>query len=276
VAEQDQDAPRSVHLCSYPQPDDGLIDERLSRDMEVVTATVSAALGIRNAEQVRVRQPLPELIAVTTEEWKARALERFERQILDELNVKQLTLQESTAGIERYELRPDMSELGPQYRDAAGRVAEAIRSLDPAEAAAALERGRNLAVNVDGMEHTITPDQVRVERRMPANLASAEVDGMTLILDTEISPELQEEGWARDTVRHVQQYRKERDFNIEDRIHLRCETDSGELADAIEKWRDYIMGETLALTMEPELQDGEAKAVEIGDATLRIQVERTG
>ncbi len=89
-----------------------------------------------------------------------------------------------------------------------------------------------------------------------------------------MTPELRAEGWARDAVRHVQQYRKELDLNIEDRIHLRYATESAELAEAVETWRDYIMAETLSLSMERGPGPGDSKTVEIGGAELTVQVEK--
>jgi isoleucyl-tRNA synthetase len=109
---------------------------------------------------------------------------------------------------------------------------------------------------------------------LPGHLAVANVRDVTLVLDTAVTPELEAEGWARDTVRHVQQYRKELDLNIEDRIHLRYTTESGPLGRAVSAWRDYIMAETLALSMEPGLGEGASKAVGIGGAELAIQVRR--
>jgi isoleucyl-tRNA synthetase len=109
---------------------------------------------------------------------------------------------------------------------------------------------------------------------MPEGLAAAEASGVTLLLHTEVTPDLRAEGWARDTVRHVQQLRKEIDLNIEDRIHLRYATEAAELAQAVETWRDYIMAETLALSMASDLGTGSEKAIEVGGAGLRIQIER--
>ena len=274
VAEQDPSAPSSVHLCDYPEPDPQLIDEHLSYDMDVITSVVSAVLSARMSEQIRVRQPLPELLAVTGKERTAQALRRFEEQLLNELNVKKLTIKKSAGELESYEIRPRMDRLGPKYKSAAGRVADAVRSLEPLHVAAAVEEGRPIAINVDGMEHTLEPDEVEVHRQMPEHMAVAEAGEISLLLDTQITPELREEGWARDTVRHVQQYRKELDLNIEDRIHLRYATDSDELASAIEQWREYVMAETLALSMEPELAEGESKVVEIGGSELTLQIER--
>ena len=274
VAERDDSAPPSVHLCPYPEPDQDLIDEELSRHMGVVTSAVSAVLSVRMTEQIRVRQPLRRLIAVTSSADAAAALRRFEEQVLEELNVKELAIRESTDDIVSYRIVPDMSALGPRFRADAGRAAEAVKALDPAEVARTVQAGGEVAFELDGAEHRIAPEHVQVRREMAEHLAAAEAGGVTLILDTEITPDLRAEGLSRDTVRHVQQYRKELDLNIEDRIHLRCAAEGDELRDAVERWRDYIMAETLALSMEPVLAEGDSKTVRIGDADLTIQIAR--
>ncbi len=274
MAEQDETAPGSVHLCDYPEPKEELIDETLSRQVDVVTSTVSAALGIRNAEGIRVRQPLKELTAASPRKDQREALRRFEDQILEELNVKKLTVRDSVEELQQYRVRPRMAKLGPKYRADAGEVAAAIESMDPTEVAEAVEAGRGVPVNVGGVEHTVESEEVEVRRETPPHLAMAESDQIALVLDTDVTPDLRAEGWARDTVRHVQQFRKELDLNIEDRIHLRCATGSPALEEAIEKWRDYIMAETLARTMDHGLGEGPTKKVEIGEAELTVQIEK--
>ncbi len=274
VADRDEAAPDSVHLCDYPEPKTELVDEELSRDMSVVTAAVSAVLGVRMMEQIRVRQPLAELTAVSADSTRTEALRRFEHQVLEELNVKALTVRTDAAGLGTIEVIPDMSALGPRYKSLAGKVVGALKALDPREVADAVQEGREIILTVDGQECTVGPDEVEVRREMPEHLAVAEAEGVTLILDTEIDDELRAEGWARDTVRHVQQLRKDVDLNIEDRIHLRYATDSGDLGAAIETWRDHIMAETLSVSMVAGKKAEDAKAVTIGDAELRIHVEK--
>jgi len=274
VAGQDAAAPQSVHLCDYPQPRAELIDEELSHDMDIVTSTVSAVLGIRMVEQVRVRQPLRELVAVTSDGAAAKALERFRDQMLDELNVKQLTVKGSAEGLGKLEILPNMAALGPRFKGQAGKVAAALKAMDAAAAAQAVEAGQPLSVLVDGEVLQVDAADVQVKREMPANLAVAQAAGVMLVLDTELTPELRAEGWARDTVRHVQQLRKDVDLNIEDRIDLRYATESAELSEAIETWRHHIMAETLSLSMQTGVTADDAKTVKIGGAELRIQVEK--
>ena len=272
LAEQDESAPQSVHLCEYPEPKVELVNDELSRDMDVVTSTVSAVLSIRETRQIRVRQPLRELVAVTSDPTTAEALQRFQSQILEELNVKALAVRDSAEGIERYEVHPKMSVLGPKHKSAAGKVNAAIKSLDPATVAKTVEAGEDLAINVDGLECRIAPDEIEVRRELPENLASSEANEIQLILDTEITPALQAEGWARDVVRHIQQYRKDKDLNIEDRIHTHYATDAAELAQAIETWRDYIMAETLSLSLDSGLGEGDSKSIRVGGNELTIQL----
>jgi isoleucyl-tRNA synthetase len=270
----DPDAPDSVHLCTWPEPKAELIDEELSRQMDVVTSVVSSVLGLRMQEQIRVRQPLGELVAVTSDPDKVAALERFEDQILEELNVKELVIRAGADDVVSYELVPDMRKLGPRLKADAGRTVAALKALDLAAAAKSLEAGDDLVLDVGGSEVRISPDEVEVRREMPEHLASDQVSDILVMLDTEVTPELQAEGWARDTVRHVQQLRKDIDLNIEDRIRLSYETDSAELAAAIEAWREYIMAETLSVEMTAGQGAGEAKTVKIGAAEMNIGVSR--
>jgi isoleucyl-tRNA synthetase len=273
VAEQDPDAPQSVHLCDYPEPDEGLLDEELSADMGMVIDAVSAVLSMRNAAGVRVRQPLPRVVVVAGERAR-RALERFEAHLLDEVNVKGLEFRDDLGELEQFRVAPRMDRLGPRLRGDAGQAAEALGRMDPAEVARAVEAAEAVSVGLDGRHVEVQPSEVDVERVMPEGVLSAETDAGTVLLDTEITPELRAEGLARDTVRHVQQYRKELDLNIEDRIHLRWRADSEELRAAVERWRDYVMGETLALRMEPGLEEGPSKSVQIGGAELTVQIAK--
>jgi len=274
VARQDESAPHSIHLCDYPEPDETLVDEQLSRAMDIVTGCVSAVLGIRKAKQIRVRQPLTELVGVTNDAVSISALNRFSAQILEELNVKKLTVKESEEGIANYQVIARMGILGPKYKGAAGKINAAIKALNPADVVAKVEAGEELAINVGGSQYLIAPEEIEVRREMPEHLTSAEAGSVTLILETEITPELLAEGWGRDTVRSIQQLRKDLDLNIEDRIKLRCETDSEELAKAIETWRDYIMAETLSVSMEQGIDDGEPNTVRIGGAELNLQIDK--
>jgi len=264
-----------VHLCDYPVPNEDLIDAELSAQMDLVTAAVSAVLGLRTERRIRVRQPLPELTVITPEPAKAAALRRFEAQILDELNVKKLTIRESAADIERYEIIPRMALLGPKHKSLAGKVAHALKALDPVKVARAVEAGDDVALSVDGVEVRVAPGEIEVRHEMPDHLASAQAGGVTLILDTTLTPALEAEGWARDVVRHVQQHRKECGLNIEDRIRLRLGTASADLAAAVERWRDTILAETLSVSLEvaPLAESGD-ETVRIGDAELAIRIEK--
>jgi len=225
-------------------------------------------------EQLRVRQPLGELVAVTADPEKQAALRRFEGPLLDELNVKTLQVRPDAGELERFEIVPNMRALGPKHKSEAGKVAQALGALDAAEAARTVQAGGELVVQVDGRDVTVAAEAVEVRRLTPENLAVAEAAGVMLVLSTEITPELRDEGWARDTVRHVQQLRKDADLNIEDRIRLHYATDSTELAAAVEAWRDYVMAETLSVSMEAGSGEGEKKTVRIGDAEITISLAR--
>jgi isoleucyl-tRNA synthetase len=274
VADQDASAPKSVHLCDFPQVKADLIDEPLSTQMDIVTSVVSAALGLRKESQIRVRQPLKQLLVISHDDAAVAALRRFEEQILDELNVKELAIKPSAEGIENYEIKPRMDLLGPKYKGAAGRVGAALKALNASDVARRVSEGKEVAVNVGGAEFVLLPSEINVKREMPAHMLAADVGGTTLVLDIEVTPELRGEGWARDTVRQIQQLRKEMDLNIEDRIRLRYEAFNADLAKTIESWAKYIAAETLCVEMTTGVREGQFKCVDIDGNELHLQVEK--
>jgi isoleucyl-tRNA synthetase len=268
----DPDAPESIHLCAYPEADAALIDEELSQHMNAVTEVVSAALGLRQARQLRVRQPLPELIVASPDPAVRTGVERFRTHLLDELNVKDLSVRESADDLLTYSVRPDMSRLGPRLGKTAGKVAQALAEMDPAHVAAGVAGPENIAVVVDGDAVRLSPEDVVVERSWPEYLAGSEEARFTVALNTQLTDELVAEGMARDVVRHVQQLRKEADLEMDDRIRIRYDTSHPRLLAAVEDWADYIRAETLALSLDRGLLDEPDRVANVTGAQLKLAV----
>ena len=241
VRDMDPTAPESVHHCPYPQPDEALHDEALSREMDAAMQVVSNALSLREARQLRVRLPLAELFVLPGNDIQADAMKRFEAHILDELNIKKLTVVRDLGAFVRYEVKPNLKLLGPKYGKEAGRLRELLAKQDPAAVARAVADGQ--PVKVDSWE--LLPEEVLVTKHEASHLAVGEEKGLTVALDTRVTPELEREGFSRDLVRHIQQMRKEADLEMLDRITVSWETDDATLACVLEEYRDTICGETL-------------------------------
>ncbi len=266
------DAPESIHLCAYPQADESLIDEALSKQMNAVTEVVSAALGVRQAKGLRVRQPLSEIVVASADSAIRAGVGRFQGQVLEELNVKSLTVRENLDDVLEYKVRPDMAKLGPRLGKAAGKVAAALAGMAPADVVSGVKQPEGLAVDIDGEEVHVMSEDVVVERVWPDKFAGAEEHAFAVALKTELTDELIAEGMARDVVRHVQQLRKDADLEMSDRIRLRFDTVDETLAAAVESWAEYIQAETLALSLDRGLLDEPDRVAKVGGSEVKLSI----
>jgi len=271
VRDVNPSAPESVHHCDYPQPDDSLHDEALSREMDAALRIVSNALSIREAKRLRVRLPLSEMIVVPADDAQANAVERFEDHIRDELNVKNLRLERDAAKLINYEIKPNMKLLGPKYGRQVAVIREALDNLGADRVVAALTEGDSLRLEAGDRSWDILPEEVLIGTRAPDHLAITEDHGLTVALNIVVTPELEREGLSRDIVRHIQQMRKELDLNITDRIRVTCDTRDETLLQTLAEYEQYICNETLC----DNLKSGSAhrgKQIELSGRRIGIRV----
>jgi isoleucyl-tRNA synthetase len=262
VARQIEGSPESVHLCDYPQADEQRIDHALSDAMAAVLRVVSLARSARTASKLKVRQPLAELVVVPADEHERKAVERFKSHFLEELNVKTVTLRDQDDDVVTITVSANMKTLNPKLGRKAAAAKRAIERLYPGMAAEAVEQGRSLTIKLDGNDVQIEAEDVKVEKSFGEHWAGA-IDGQTIVLlDKRVTPELKNEGLARDIVRNVQNLRKDAGLNIEDRILLGLICDADSVKAAINQCRDYIRQETLAVDLADTSVDGELGATE--------------
>jgi isoleucyl-tRNA synthetase len=253
VRSVDPSAPESVHLTPYPQVDASLIDERLERSIDAVIRIKNLALNLRTASKVKIRQPLGTLYVVPRDEEDRAVLQNpdYAAQILDEANVKRLELRDDQNSLVAVRLKPDAKKLGPR----AGRHLKAIADALPR---AVLTDGK-YTVEVAGQTFEITPEEVVISYEGPENLTCASGEGTFMALDTALTPELLQEGVARDFNRLVQDLRKTSGLQISDRIVLKYAAHP-RIADALEAHAVYLRGELLAERIERhESLDGATK-----------------
>jgi len=255
---------RSVHLTSWPDAGEFPQDSALVRDMDAIREAASVALSLRKAAGLRVRLPLSELTVAVTEPDSLRA---YSDLLADELNVKQVTVVESTEEIAasfglNKSLIVNARALGPRL---GGAVQEVIKL---AKAGAWKLEGEQLKVG----EHTLVPGEYEISMVASDDSQGSSV-GITsqgfVLLNTAVTKELADEGIARDAVRHIQQARKDAGLDVSDRISLKLVADS-ESQRALDEHRDFVARETLAQSLEilsgepsAELSVGENGAIEI-------------
>ncbi|MEO3753036.1 isoleucine--tRNA ligase [Streptomyces sp. B6B3] len=261
------DAPDSVHLTSWPEPDLSLVDPELSRDMLLVRRLVELGRATRAESGVKTRQPLSRaLIAAQGFELLSDDLRE---QIADELNVTALaSLSEMGGSLVDTTAKGNFRALGRRFGKRTQPVAQAIAAADAAALAEALRAG-TAAVEVDGEQVALTPEEVIITETPREGWSVASDSGATVALDLEITPELRRAGLARDVIRLVQESRKNSGLDVADRIVVRWGTDDPELERALEEHQALISAEVLATDFAAGAGD-EAFGPEFRDEALGL------
>ncbi len=261
VRSVDATAPASIHLTDFPTADSARIDESLSGDMDAVLEVVGAGHAARQEAAIKVRQPLPKVLVYNRDPQILDAVLRLQDQLLDELNVKAIEPLGDPGKFVSYTIRPNLRVLGPRLGKRLNAVREGLAALDPSEVAASVEAGEVVLVKTaEGVER-LDPGDVLVDLLKLPGYATAQGPRSTVILDTSLTPELIQEGWARDFVRGIQDARKRAGYRVEDTIEIGFVADP-EVAAAIETHRRHVMTETLAVSLEAKATSGASDAVE--------------
>ena len=242
------DARESIHHTLWPEADSKAIDLKLIEQMRLARETASQGLSARSNAGIKVRQPLSQVL-VHVKEGRAELDDELIEIVQDELNVKDLVFVQEAESLLGYKVLPNNKLLGPKYGANFPKVSAALAKLDPNQVAALASEGSLIPIKVDKEEISLEADEVLVQTVAAEGLATVDSKFLTVAIETEITDALREEGLAREMVRRIQDFRKQADFDIADRIYLVYQATPA-LQSAITKHRDYIMQETLTLKME--------------------------
>ena len=236
----DETAPESVHLCDFPTADETLINEDLNRQMDALLDVISLGRSCRASANLKVRQPAQSLYV------KGTSFDApFSQLAQDELNVKQVVFTDDATAFTTYNLKPQMRTIGPKYGKHLGAIGQALKTMDGNVVMDTFNRGENLVFECDGMEITLEANDILSEATHKEGF-SAQMDGeLTVVLDCNLTPELIVEGLQREIVSKIQNMRKEKGFDVSDRIivMIKCED---VLENAIEQGKEFIMQSVLA------------------------------
>ncbi len=273
--------PESVHLAPWPVCDTSLLDERMVADTETLLTAVGLGRAARKSAGIKVRQPLKELWVRAPTTAATEGLRRFEAELRDELNIKSVRYLDTTTSLVEYRFKPNLRLVGKKYGKLVPALSAALRELsgDAArDAALAVEEGRNVTLTVDGQTLELLPEELLVETSSPEGYAVAEADGVLVALDTSLTPELIEEGLARELVRNIQDARKSANFDISDRIavYLGGVAENATIEQVVQKWGDYIRAETLAddLLLTEPADNAHVETLELDGQNIRVGVVR--
>lgn len=231
----------SVHLAYYPVADESLIDEKIEERMDLVRTLVGLGRGIREKERIKVRQPLSSVLVDGKYESVISDLVPL---IQEELNIKNVDFENDLSTYMDYELKPAFSVAGPVMGSDIKAFGEYLAKEDPAKVLAAGE----MELELNGNKYTVGSDMIDVKINAKEGFAVAMENNVFVILDTNLNQDLVDEGFAREVVSKVQQLRKQKDLEMMDNITITLSCDD-EVAAAVEKHKDYIMSETLAVEM---------------------------
>lgn len=258
----------SVHLSFFPKADEALIDEKAEERMDLVRTLVGLGRGTREKERIKVRQPLKEILVDGKYESIIGDLTPL---IKEELNIKDVLFESKLDAYMNYSLKPNFKVAGPVLGKNIKAFGAALAQADPAATVAALEADGKIALDLNGESMEISKDMVDVKISAKEGFAVAMENNVFTILDTTVTPELAEEGLARELVSKVQQMRKQNDYEMMDKIHIYLSADD-DVAEAVEDYREYIMKETLAESIENKegLEEVDLNGHKTGLAVERI------
>jgi isoleucyl-tRNA synthetase len=247
--------PNSVHLCSFPEYDERLRDEKLEQEMSFVQAVVSAGHALRKDHKIKVRQPLPRAHVVSSDEKVLSSLKQQQHLISEELNVKEVVFHKDESSFVALVAKPNFRLLGKKVGKLMNSVHRTIQLFDQKQLQTLLE-GKELEIEVEDEKVILTPEDVTVERKVLEGVVAQTVNQITAALDTALTEELIEEGLAREIINKINTMRRDSGFAVTDRIFVEMKT-TNVVKNCFSKYKDYICHEVLAVLVDfPEDLEG--------------------
>ena len=266
----DKDAPESVHLCDFPAVDELLIDRQLEDDMDEVLKVVVLGRAARNTANLKNRQPIGTMYVKADHELSEFYVEIIE----DELNVKHVEFVEDVRNFTSYSFKPQLKTVGPKYGKQLGNIRKALAEIDGNEAMDTLKAEGALKFDFGGEEVVLTEDDLLIDMAQTEGYVSESDNNITVALDTNLTPELVEEGFVRELVSKIQTMRKEAGFEVTDHIKV-YQDNNDKIAEILKAHADTIKKEVLANYILLGQMGGFAKEWNINGETGMLGVEKT-
>ncbi len=241
VCSVDKDAPESIHLCSFPEVNKDFVDEELEKNMDEVLNIVGLGRTARNGANIKNRQPLGSMYVNADIKLDGY----FADIIRDELNVKTVNFVDAADDLMSYNFKPQLKTLGPKYGKQLGEIRNLLASLDGTAAKKELDANGNIRLNISIGEIELTADDLLIESVQKSGLFSVSDFGVTVAIDTTLTPELIEEGFVREVISKIQTMRKDADFNVTDHIIVYVDGND-KIADIIGRNREFIFTTVVA------------------------------
>ena len=269
VCSIDKNAPESVHLCDFPEADQGQIDKELEANMDEVLKVVVMGRACRNTANIKNRQPIANMFVKAP----FKLPDFFADIIREELNTKEVTFTDDVRDFTSYSFKPQLKTVGPKYGKLLGGIREALPKLDGNAAMDELNANGCLKLDIKGQEVVLLNDDLLIDTAQIAGYESLQEGEITVVLDMNLTPELMEEGFVRELISKIQTMRKEAGFEVTDRILIYA-SGNERIEEILKKNADGIRSEVLADEIVLKSADGYVKEWNINGETVTMGVKK--
>ena len=269
VRSVDASQPESIHLCDFPKVEEEHVDKKLEADMDIVLKAVVMGRACRNTANIKNRQPVNTMFVKAEYE-----LTDFYKDIIaDELNVKKVVFTNDVREFTSYTFKPQLRTVGPKYGKQLGAIKKYLEELDGNAAMDTLQKDSALKFTAGDVEVSLTEEDLLIEMTQKEGYVTEADNSMTVVLDTNLTPELIEEGFVLELISKIQTMRKDAGFEVTDHIRVAF-ADNDKIEEIAQKHEKEIAGKVLADALSVKNELSVAKEWNVNGENVKISVER--
>ena len=269
VCSIDENAPESVHLCDFPTADAKMVDKELEKNMDAVLKIVVMGRACRNGANIKNRQPIASMFVKAPFELP----EFFQEIIEEELNVKKVTFTEDVSSFTDYAFKPQLRTVGPKYGKYLGKIQQALKELDGNRAMEELKKNGSITLDSVNADVVLCEEDLLITMTQQEGYVTEGDNEVTVVLDTNLTQELIEEGFVRELISKIQTMRKEAGFEVMDKIVVSYHAED-KIAAIFENYGGQIQSEVLAERIDGTQLKGYQKEWNINGEHVVIEVKK--
>ena len=268
------DMSESIHLCDYVKVQEKQIDKNLEEGMEKIRALVEVGRALRSKIGIKVKYPLSKATLVCDKKTEDQ-IHKLLGLLNEEINVKKISFERNTEKFMTKRLKVNHAKIGPKYKEKAKKIIQKIEGEKPEELYKKLKENKEIKLKIDGEEIKLIDEDFEIVQVVKEHIAETKTEDVTLIMDTELTPELEAEGFAREIVRRIQSMRKELDLEVEDKINTNIEIQQDKV-EILKKWLAYIKNETRTeeIFFNKKILGSLKKEWKINDIKIKIGIKK--
>ena len=269
VCSIDKTAPESIHLCDFPTVDAEMIDKDLEASMEEVLDIVVMGRAARNTANIKNRQPIGTMYVRAERPLDAM----FQEVVADELNVKNVEFKEDLSDFTSYTFKPQLKTVGPKYGKLLNGIRAHLAEINGREAMKELENSGSLSFDIDGQNVVLSKEDLLIDTAQMEGYVTEEDSTVTVVLDTNLSDELIEEGFVREIISKIQTMRKEAGFEVMDKIVV-YSMGNQKIEGYMKEYREEILSDVMASDIRFDEVKGYTKEWSINGESVTLGVEK--